>query len=491
MPEQFLHGVQVVEITDGPRPIRTVNSAIIGLVGTAPDAEAAVPASATIGTGSSALTFVAQTPGIAGNSISVRLKNPGTNSAALAVTVDDTAITVSLATNSSGVITSTAAQVKTAIEASTAANALVEVSGADDGDGVPGGSSIGTGVVVPSATVRLTGGLDESFPINTPYRVAASRTEAARAGATGTLPAALDDILDQVGAVIVCIRAEVGGDDAATQANVIAAIDKLLDAESVLGLTPRILIAPEFSQNKEVADALISVANKLRAFAFADGPNTTDADAINYATQFGSDRLAIIDPWLVKSGVDHAPSASWAGATAKSDYDRGFWWSPSNVEILGFTGTARAIGFRLGDPTSPANLLNEANITTVIKQNGNRIWGNRTTSADPKFAFISVRRTADLINDSILRAHLWAVDRNISRTYLEDVTESVNGYLKTLTNLGAILGGRCWPDPDLNSPANISQGKVYFNFEFTPPYPAENITFRSILVNDYITEILN
>jgi phage tail sheath protein FI len=188
--------------------------------------------------------------------------------------------------------------------------------------------------------------------------------------------------------------------------------------------------------------------------------------------------------------VDHAPSAAWAGATAKSDYERGFWWSPSNLEILGFTGTARAVGFRLGDVTSPANLLNEANVTTIIKQNGNRLWGNRTTSADPKFAFISVRRTADLINDSILRAHLWAVDRNISRTYLEDVTESVNAYIKTLTNLGAVLGGKCWPDPDLNSPANISQGKVYFNFEFTPPYPAENVIFRSILVNDYITEII-
>ena len=490
MPEQFLHGVQVVEITSGPRPIRTVNSAIIGLVGTAPDAEDAVPASASIGTGSAGLTFVAKTAGIIGNEISVRLKNPGAASQALAVTVSGKAITVSLATNSSSEVTSTAAQIKTAIEANTAAHALVAVTGADDGDGVPGGSSIGTGVVTPSATTRLQGGLDESFPLDTPYRIASSRSEAARAGLTGTIPAALDDILDQVGAVIVVVRVEADEDTEVAKANVIAGIETLLDSESVTGLVPRILIAPEFSAEKTVADALISSANKLRAFAFADGPNSTDAAAINYATQFGSDRLAIIDPWLVKNGVDHAPSAAWAGATAKSDYERGFWWSPSNLEILGFTGTSRAVGFRLGDVTSPANLLNEANITTIIKQNGNRLWGNRTTSADPKFAFISVRRTADLINDSILRAHLWAVDRNISRTYLEDVTESVNAYIKTLTNLGAVLGGKCWPDPDLNSPANISQGKVYFNFEFTPPYPAENVIFRSILVNDYITEII-
>jgi phage tail sheath protein FI len=477
MPEQYLHGVQVIEVTDGPRPIRTVNSAVIGLVGTAPGAEAAVAASAILGTGTSALTITADTAGIAGNAISIRLRNPGAASQSLSVSLTDKAITVNLATDNAGVVTSTPALIKTALDANAGIAALVSV--------VSGGS----GVVSPTSTVLLSGGKDEAFPLNTPYLVAGSVTEAARAGTTGTIPAALADIFAQAGAVVVVIRAAVGGDAAATKTNIENAITKLLDAESVLGLTPRILIAPEFSNQKTTADALVSVANKLRAIAYADGPNSSDAAAVNYATQFGSDRLAIIDPWLVKDGVAHAPSAAWAGATAKSDFERGFWWSPSNLEVLGFSGTSRAVGFRLGDPTAPANLLNEANVTTVINQNGNRFWGNRTTAADLKFAFISVRRTADLINDSILRAHLWAVDRNISRTYLEDVAESVNAYIKTLTNLGALLGGKCWPDPDLNTPANIAQGKVYFNFDFTPPYPAENITFRSILVNDYITEI--
>ena len=40
MPGQFLHGVEVVELNGGPRPIRTVKSAVIGLVGTAPNADA-------------------------------------------------------------------------------------------------------------------------------------------------------------------------------------------------------------------------------------------------------------------------------------------------------------------------------------------------------------------------------------------------------------------------------------------------------------------
>ena len=64
-----------------------------------------------------------------------------------------------------------------------------------------------------------------------------------------------------------------------------------------------------------------------------------------------------------------------------------------------------------------------------------------------------------------------------------------NAYLRHLTTIGAILGGKCWADPELNTPDQISQGKVYFDFDFTPPFPAEHITFRSQMVNDYLTEI--
>nr|WP_235661225.1 phage tail sheath C-terminal domain-containing protein [Candidatus Hamiltonella defensa] len=107
-----------------------------------------------------------------------------------------------------------------------------------------------------------------------------------------------------------------------------------------------------------------------------------------------------------------------------------------------------------------------------------------------KWAFLSVRRTADMINESLLKAHLWAVDQNITKTYIEDVTEGVNAYLRDLRAMGAIIGGQCWADPELNTPSNMSQGHLFFDFDFTPPYPAEHITFRSSLVNDYLEEIL-
>ena len=85
---------------------------------------------------------------------------------------------------------------------------------------------------------------------------------------------------------------------------------------------------------------------------------------------------------------------------------------------------------------------------------------------------------------------MWAVDRAITRTYLEDVAEGVRAYIAELVGLGALLGGTCRPSPELNTPATIAAGRVYFDVDFTPPSPAERVTFRSRLTDDYIEEIL-
>ncbi|WP_341236126.1 phage tail sheath C-terminal domain-containing protein [uncultured Sulfitobacter sp.] len=355
----------------------------------------------------------------------------------------------------------------------------------------------------------------DAFPLNTPVLVAGSRKEAAGLDtvgtALGTLPAAMDGIFDQIGAVVIVVRVEEGATEAESLANVIGGVNAvdgnfegvhaLVGAESVVGFSPRILIAPGFTHQRPLDNAnpvvaeLQGIGDRLRAVIIADGPNTNDADAITAAGDFGSDRIYLIDPWhkvMVGSDIVSVPASSRvAGLIAKVDNDAGFWASPSNNLLGGVIGTSRPVDFKLGDASARANLLNEAKVATTIRQNGYRLWGNRSLTEDTKWIFLSVRRTADIINDSLLRAHLWAVDRGITKTYVSDVEESVNAYLRDLVALGAILGGRCWVDPDLNSAANIQLGKVFFNFDFTPVYPAEHITFRSHLVNDYIEEVFN
>ncbi len=130
-----------------------------------------------------------------------------------------------------------------------------------------------------------------------------------------------------------------------------------------------------------------------------------------------------------------------------------------------------------------------SHVTTIVCRDGWRLWGGRTCSSDPKWAFLSVVRTADRINRALLEAHLWAVDRSITRTYTAEVVESANAFLRELEADGAILGGECWADGELNTPAAVAAGRNYFDVRFTPSYPAERVTFRSRLVDDYVETI--
>jgi uncharacterized protein len=353
-----------------------------------------------------------------------------------------------------------------------------------------------------------------AFPVNTPVMVANSRTLAAKlllgvGDSDGTLPDAMDSIFDQAGAAVIVIRVEEGIDDAATLANVLGGtnavtgayegVHALLAAESVTGFKPRILIAPGFTHRTGVtANAVVAemagIAERLRAVVIADGPSTTDADVITAAGDNGGKRVFLVDPRVLKVDSAGATVSAWssavvAGVIARTDNSRGWWVSPSNQEIYGVVGTERAIDFSMSDPASRSNLLNVSNVATIIRQNGFRLWGNRTLSADPRFSFLCVVRTADIIADSLQAAHLWAVDRGITKTYVEDVREGVNAFLRNLKSVGAILGGSCWLDPELNSASNIAAGKVYWDFDFTPVYPAEHLTFRSHLVDNYIAEI--
>ncbi len=367
---------------------------------------------------------------------------------------------------------------------------------------------------VRSSTIGIVGTAPDAdpliFPANTPVLIAGSRTEAAKLGLTGTLPDAIDSIFDQIGAVVIVVRVEEGASEAETLANVLGGVDAntgqyegvhaFVAAENITGFVPKIFIAPGFTHTRSTGTAnavvaeLTGIADRLKAVIIADGPNTNDADAIAYAGDFGSKRIYVVDPKSKKTGTDGTTITSWssahvAGLIAKSDNERGWWWSPSNQNINGITGTARAIDFAMGDTSSRANLLNEQNVNTIIRQDGYRLWGNRTLSSDSKWQFLCVVRTADMIDESLKAAHLWAVDRGITKNYVNDVVEGVNSYLRYLTNIGAILGGQCWADPELNTAAVIQSGKVYFDFDFTPVYPAEHIVFRSHLVDDYIKDI--
>ena len=274
-------------------------------------------------------------------------------------------------------------------------------------------------------------------------------------------------------------------------------LQALLDGKSRFNAQPRLLIAPKHSATQAVATAMDALAGKLRAIAIIDGPNTTDEEVLAYAQEFGSKRVFMVDPgvqqWdtVTSATIDSPASAFTAGLFAWTDTEYGFWASPSNKELVGITGTSRPIEFLDGDETSRANLLNNANITTIIRDGGYRLWGNRTLSADSKWAFVTRVRTVDIVMDAILAGHKWAVDRSITKTYVKDVTDGLEAFMRDLKNQGAVINFEVYADTELNTASQLEQGKVYWNIRFTDVPPAENPIFRVEVTNQWLTEVLD
>jgi len=273
-------------------------------------------------------------------------------------------------------------------------------------------------------------------------------------------------------------------------------LQALLDGKSKHNVQPKLLIAPKHSATQAVATAMDALAAKLRAIAIIDGPNTTDEAALAYAQEFGSKRLYMVDPGVQfwdteQSKTVDAPASAWmAGLFAWTDSQYGYWASPSNKEFVGITGTSRPIEYLDGDETCRANLLNNANITTIIRDGGYRAWGNRTLSSDAKWAFVTRVRTCDILMDAVQAGHKWAVDRSITKTYVKDVTEGLNAFMRDQKNAGAIINFEVYPDDEMTTASQIMQGKVYWRIRFTDVPPAENPNFLFEVTDQWATEVL-
>ncbi|WP_186271992.1 phage tail sheath subtilisin-like domain-containing protein [Burkholderia gladioli] len=365
-------------------------------------------------------------------------------------------------------------------------------------------------IAVPSSSVvglvdTYSPGVGLTQP-NVPVQLTSYRDAVVAFGDTSAIARAARAIYAQSRAVIVAVGVPADGDEAQRTSAVIGGVtasgartgmQALLDAKSRFNAQPRLLIAPGHSAKQPVATAADELAAKLRGIAVIDGPNKDDEAAIAYAQNFGSKRLYMVDPgstmWDTTANADVAvPSSVFAaGLFCQTDANIGFWASPSNKEITGITGTARPIEYLDGDETCRANLLNNANIATIIRDGGYRLWGNRTLSADPKWKFVTRVRTLDIVMDAVQAGHKWAVDRGITATYVSDVTEGLQAFMRDLKRQGALINFEVYPDPELNTASQLEDGKVYWNIRFTDVPPAENPIFRFEVTNQWMTEVLD
>lgn len=472
MAEQFLHGIEIIEQSDGLRPIQTVKSSVIGLVVTAPDADETV----------------------------FPLNEP-------VLILSDPRKAAKLDTTGNGLGTA-----KDAIDAiydqDGAAVVVVRVADGDDifetWSNILGDQTAKTGV-----WALLTSKAKNGY---TPKLI--------------TVPGYMGQRIEGAVTVINVVSGGSGYTSPPTVVITPASGDHGVGAQAeavvVAGAVTQVKIkrsgfnygsAPTISftggggsgatatatignaANPVVAE-LQGIADRLRAIILVDGPNSTDEAAVIYRNDWGNKRIYITDPWPLVFDTDlstvvaQPPSPRVAGMISRMDRERGFWWSPSNQIMYGVIGTARPVDFNISDPNSQANYLNEHEVSTIVREDGFRLWGNRTTASDPLWAFLPVRRTADMVYESIERAFLWALDRPLTANNILEIAESVNEYLRSLIARGAIIGGKCFIDPSLNTPTVLQSGKLFVSFDIEPPAPLEHLIFHAHRNGQYYEEVI-
>ena len=199
-------------------------------------------------------------------------------------------------------------------------------------------------------------------------------------------------------------------------------------------------------------------------------------------------------PWLrirnAANGTDLLipPGGHIAGIYARSDITRGVHKAPANEVIRGL----------LLDPADPTrsfqvqvtkgeqDLLNPSgvNVLRYFPGRGNLVWGARTTTRDPDWKYINVRRLFIFVEESIEEATQWVVFEPNDEPLWARVRRSVSDFLTRLWMDGMLQGRskeeayfvKC--DRSTMTQADIDNGRLIMLIGIAPVKPAEFVIFR-------------
>ncbi|QND86515.1 Phage tail sheath protein FI [Chromobacterium vaccinii] len=342
-----------------------------------------------------------------------------------------------------------------------------------------------------------------AFPLDTPVLITDVEAAIGKAGSKGTLKQSLIAIDANARPLVVVVRIKTGKDDAeqtaltigtTTAAGQYTGLQALLAAQPRLGVKPRILVAPGLD-SLPVATALASIAAKLRAFSyvFAWGCKSKEEVAA-YRQNFGQREIMLIWPqfvaWDSAAGASVVvPAVAYAaGLRAALDETVGWHKTLSNVVVQGVTGISQDVYWDLQNPATDAGYLNEKGVTTLIRRDGFRFWGNRACSDDPLFAFESYVRTAQVLADTMAEAHMWAMDKLLTPVLVRDILDGLNEKGRDLVANGYLLGYRAWMPAELNGKASLKDGQLKIAYKYTPVPPLENLQFRQEITDEYLMD---
>lgn len=174
------------------------------------------------------------------------------------------------------------------------------------------------------------------------------------------------------------------------------------------------------------------------------------------------------------------PGGHVAGIYARSDAENGVHKAPGNEEVRG------AQGLQVNLTKNEQDVLNPKGVNCIrdFQGRGIRVWGVRTTSSDPAWKYINVRRLFLYVKQSIDEGTQWVVFEPNDEELWARVEQTVERFLKTTWNDGALMGAsedeafyvKC--DRSTMTEDDIENGRLICEIGISPVKPAEFVVFR-------------
>lgn len=189
--------------------------------------------------------------------------------------------------------------------------------------------------------------------------------------------------------------------------------------------------------------------------------------------------IKVLDPRSNKNKLI-PPGGHIAGIYARSDTERGVHKAPANEIVKG----ARAVQFTINK--AQQDILNPigVNVIRTFPGRGIRVWGARTTSTDPLWKYINVRRLFLFLEESIDESTQWVVFEPNNEQLWARIKQTITAFLVTVWRTGALMGTTpeeaffVKVDRTTMTQNDIETGKLIVIIGVAPTKPAEFVIFR-------------
>lgn len=250
-----------------------------------------------------------------------------------------------------------------------------------------------------------------------------------------------------------------------------------------------------------VCAAIPTVISRLRAKFLPEGPNSSKAAFLTWLETLPQD-MNFMHPLYQVAKIQDPEDAGEVITKPLSPYIIGLYvrrdaefegnpgHSVANQSINGLIGISPKVKLDITNDSTEGQELIEKHAGIVVRgengvdgslsDGGYTFWGTDTLAADTQWMFANVVRERDFIEIALIRAVRFYLGRyNITDQVVQAIVNTMESFLSSLRADRHIIDFRLGFDPDQNSPEELRLGFLTIMFKAEEPAPLRKVTIKS------------